>query len=254
MLSRISCPPVDSARFRIKGRVCYEENMAAGTLFRMLVGIVMPRAKSSKIFVKSGPDVRALMWATVGNDGSVMMGFPWGSTESVELVMDREVGNLSKAEIFSTEYAGTSKINFHASGSYKLSCSMGRNAASVDRVTVRGVPLAEISEPRRMVEILLPTQIPKSGHTPSETDVVLDIAGSDSLPTRCTVGCVSNSEFEKVRSNEGPMVDTSEWEAWNALASESHTWIWVLRKSRNDVLSPSKFYVTLLGDPKWAAQ
>lgn len=212
----------------------------------------MSRAKSSKIFIKNGADVHAFMWATMGNDGSVMMGFPWSSKESVELVMDKELGNLSKQNIFSTEYAGSAKINFHASGSYKLSCSMGQNATKVDRVTVIGSPLATISAPRRMAEILLPETIPNSSYCPSARDIVLDVTGSESAPIRCTVGCMSNAEFMS-RNTDDPFVDTSEWEAWNALQSTSHTWVWVLRKSREDTLVPSKFFVTLLGDPKWAS-
>lgn len=35
----------------------------------------MAKRKSSKIFIKDGDSVKVLMWAIVGNDGSVMMGF-----------------------------------------------------------------------------------------------------------------------------------------------------------------------------------
>jgi hypothetical protein len=211
----------------------------------------MSRPKSSKIFIKDGNNTNALMWATVGTDDSVMMGFPWSSTESVELVMDKELGSLRKEEIFSTEFAGSSKINFHRSGSYKLSCEMGKNESSTDRVTVEGTPLANISTPLRMAEILIPSKIPNSKYQPTKKDIILDITEINSAPTRCTIGCMNNAEFKKLLNNEGPMVDTSAWEAWNVLATESHTWVWVLRKSKNDLHYPSKFFVTLLGNPKW---
>lgn len=213
----------------------------------------MPRPKSSKIFIKNGADVRPLLWATVGPDGSVMMGFPWSSTESIELVMDKELGNLKKEEIFCTEYAGSSKISFHPSGHYKLSCMTGRTATKIARTTVIGPPLTEITTPRRMAELLLAENIPPSEYRPSGIDIVLDITGSDSAPTRCTIGCMSKPEFEKHRNVDGAFVDTSACEAWNALESDSHTWVWVLRRSRSDTLLPKKFYVTLLGDPMWPA-
>lgn len=211
----------------------------------------MSRPPSSKIFVKNNNEINALMWASVAHDDSVMMGFPWSSTESVEMIMDKELGNLKKEEIFTTAYAGSSKINFHSSGSYKLSSKMGINESSIDRVTVVGTPLAEITTPQRMAEILLPSVIPGSKYKPTKNDIVIDISGTDLELTRCTIGCMSNAEFDVLCSIDGPMVDTSEWEAWDILVTASHTWIWVLRRSRDDLYNPNKFYVTLLGNPKW---
>ena len=213
----------------------------------------MSRPKSSKIFVKNDKEIKALMWATVAPDDSVMMGFPWGSTESVEMVMDKELGNLKKEEIFTTAYSGSSKINFHRSGSYKLSSKMGVNESSIDRATVVGTPLAEITTPLRMAEILIPSDIPNSKYKPTKKDIIIDISKPKLELTRCTIGCMSNAEFEILCGKNGPMVDTSEWEAWNILATESHTWIWVLRKSKDDLYKPTKFYVTLLGNPKWGS-
>ncbi len=192
------------------------------------------------------------MWATVANDESVMMGFPWSSSEKVELIMDKERGDLAGDDIFQETFTGNSKINFHASGNYKLMSKVGSSADLLDRATVTGTPLKDISAPQRMAEIIIPEELPVTNHRPSDKDIVIDITGCSSQPTRCTVGCMSNEHFNSLPKSDNPMVDTSEWEAWNILSTQTHTWIWVIRRSRNDHSNTSKFYVTLLGDPKWA--
>ena len=214
----------------------------------------MAKPKSSKVFIKKGDAVKAFMWAIVGSDGSVMMGFPWESEEAIALVMDKELGNLRKEDLVTEGYTGKSKISFHKSGHFKLNCRMGKTEEAIDRVTVTGPPFEEIKEPNKLAELLLPEDLPNSNYSPSDRDIVIDITDADSFPTRCTISCVGNKEFEVLTKKDYRFVDTSLWEASNALENETHTWIWTLRKSKDDSSYADKVYVTLLGSPKWGVE
>ena len=214
----------------------------------------MAKPKSSKIFVKNSDNVLAFMWAIMGSDGSVMMGFPWESKEAIALVMDEELGNLNRKDLVTEGYTGKSKISFHKSGHYKFNCRMGKTEDAIDRVTVTGIPFDKIQSPQRLAELLLPEKLPKSSYSPSERDIVIDITGIDSPPSRCTISCIEKSEFEVLRQNKINFVDTSLWEASNALESDTHTWVWTLRKSKADKSYSDKVYVTLLGSPKWGVE
>ncbi len=191
------------------------------------------------------------MWAIVGSDGSVMMGFPWESNEAIALVMDEELGNLKKEDLVTEGYTGKSKISFHKSGHYKFNCRMGKTEEAIDRVTVTGPPFDKIKSLHRLAELLLPKELPKSNYSPTDRDIVIDVTGADTLPTRCTISCIDNDEFKKLIETNNRFVDTSIWEAWSGLENDTHTWVWTLRRSINDESYADKVYVTLLGSPKW---
>lgn len=214
----------------------------------------MAKSRSSKIFVKNGDDIRVLMWAVVGSDGSVMMGFPWESNETVALVMDENFASIKMEDLVTKGYIGKSKISFHKSGHCKFICRMGKDEESIDRVTVTGPPFEDISSPHRMAELLLPHELPNSNYCPTDRDTVIDVTGSYTLPTRCTIACVGNDEFKNIIEKDSRFVDTSIWEAWNALENDNHTWVWTLRRSRDDVRFADKVYVTIPGRPKWGVE
>ena len=214
----------------------------------------MAKPKSSKVFIKNGSDVKALMWAIVGSDGSVMMGFPWESKEAIALVMDEELGNLRQEDLVTEGYTGKSKISFHKSGRFKLNCRMGKTEEAIDRVTVTGPSFDEIKSPYRLAELLLPEKLPNSKYSPSERDIIIDVTDADSPPTRCTISCVRNKEFKLLTQKDFRFVDTSLWEASNALETDTHTWVWTFRKSKDDKSYADKVYVTLLGSPKWGVE
>jgi len=214
----------------------------------------LAKPKSAKVFIKNGSDVKAFMWAIVGSDGSVMMGLPWESEEAIALVMDEELGNLRQEDLVTEGYTGKSKISFHPSGQYKFNCRMGKTKEAIDRVTVTGPPFDEIKSPHRLAELLLPEELPNSGYSPSERDIIIDVTDADSSPTRCTISCVGNKEFEVLTQKNFNFVDTSLWEASNALETDTHTWVWTFRKSKDDSSYFDKVYVTLLGSPKWGVE
>ena len=79
----------------------------------------------------------------------------------------------------------------------------------------------------------------------------MDVTNAESLPTRCTISCIGNDEFKKLCMEKIRVVDTSIWEASQALENDSHTWIWTFRRSKEDSKYADKFYLTLFGAPKW---
>ena len=214
----------------------------------------MARPKSAKVFLKNGADTKAFMWAIVGSDGTVMMGFPWESKEAIALVMDEELGNLTKEDLVTEGYTGKSKISFHKSGHFKHNCRMGKTEEAIDRVTVTGPSFDEIKSPHRLAELLLPEELPSTNYSPSDRDIIIDITDADSLPTRCTISCAGNKEFGALIHKNCQIVDTSLWEASNALETDTHTWIWTFRKSKNDSSYADKVYFSLFGSPKWGVE
>lgn len=214
----------------------------------------MPKQKSSKVFLRNGDNEKVFMWAIVGSDGSVMMGFPWETNEDLALVMDEELGDLKREDVVSQGYTGRSKISFHKSGHFKLNSRMGKTEEAIDRITVKGPSFDEIITPVRLGELLLPESIPDSNYKPTERDIIIDITDVESLPTRCTISCISNEEFRKINFDNKRIVDSSIWEASHALDNDTHTWMWTFRKSKDDKKYADKIYVSLLGSPKWGIE
>jgi hypothetical protein len=214
----------------------------------------MPKQKSSKIFLKNGDVEKVFMWTIVGSDGSVMMGFPWETNEDLSLVMDEELGDLKREDVVSDGYTGRSKISFHKSGHFKFNSRMGKTLEAIDRITVKGPSFDEITTPLRVAELLLPESIPDSNYKPTDRDIVIDVTDAECLPTRCTISCIENEEFKKLKIENKRVVDTSIWEASHALENDSHTWMWTFRKSKDDSGYADKIYVTLLGSPKWGIE
>lgn len=209
------------------------------------------KPKAAKIYIRAGDNLHSFMWANVGPDGSVMLGFTFAGNEEVELVLDDKMGELRRPHILTLENVGQSKISFHSSGQYKLSSQMGKATDSVDRATVEGPKLADITEPRRMVELLLPKSLPKTSKSPGELDIVLDATSAPEMPLRCTISCMRKDYFEKAIKNDEKFVDTSVWEYVHALEYENQVWVWTLRASRNDEAYLDRIGIFLIGPVKW---
>lgn len=211
----------------------------------------MARPKSSKVYIRSGRHLYALMWAKIAGDGSVMLGFPFDGKEDIELILDEELGELRPNAIITREAICRPKINFHASGQYKLTVQIGKDSKAIDRATVQGPKLEDISEPRRMAEMLLPRMLPKADEQPTDLDIVLDATGCPDMPLRCTISCMSKEVFPKILERGGRIVDTSVWECVHALENATHAWVWTLRASRNDEVYVNRVLVFLIGPIKW---
>jgi len=211
----------------------------------------MARPKSAKIYIRRGENLYSFMWANVGPDGSVMLGFSFHGKEEVELVLDKELGELRPPAVVTKETIGRPKMSFHSSGHYKLTAEMGKNLDAVDRATIEGPRLTDIIDPRRMVELLLPKMLPEATENPTELDIVLDATSSPDMPLRCTISCMSKGRLASIVEKNEKFVDTSVWEFVHALENDTHEWVWTLRGSRNDEVYFDRFGIFLLGDVKW---
>jgi hypothetical protein len=209
--------------------------------------------RSSKIFIRRGCETVEFMWADVLKDGSIAMGLLADAIEEVAFAIDAVRGEIRAPDLATERILGRPKITFHSSGKYKLSGRMGLDTATLDRATVEGPPLAELSAPRRMLEVLLPRKLPESRLTPQAADIVVTADSDDELPLRCTISCMAKEEAQRIldRGSNTLFVDTSVWESTGALESASHVWTWTLRASGSDRHVPDRVYMMLLGPVKW---
>lgn len=193
------------------------------------------------------------MWADTARDGSVMMGVYGSSSyqQSVEKIISKE-GELNPEkdfyEINADQLVKNTKINFHASGYYKLMNSI-KMGARIDRVTIKGLPLEKILKPRRMLEILIPKQLQNATAIPRDgKDQVVDITEFPDQPLRCTVSCMSIIEEENF-NNTKAVVNTSIIETSCLFGFKDKAWAWTLRVSKDDVISHDvMFYMFIFGD------
>jgi len=211
----------------------------------------MKRPQSAKIYIKIKKNTYDFMWANIGPDGSVMMGFCGSGSEKVNFILDKKMGHTDAAALHNCETLERPKITFHKSGHYKLSTLVGLNAQSVDRGTISGTPLSEINEPRRMMEVLLPKSLQITMSRLEYRDIVLDASQFPERPLRCTISCIASEHFHKIMESNSFFVDTSDYEFTRALENGEKVWAWTLRVSREDKIAPNHFHYFLQGEFQW---
>jgi hypothetical protein len=211
----------------------------------------MARAKHCRIYIERPQQLLDFMWADVSADGTVVMGFRFPGTSEVELVLDKELGELRSPQVITTRVVGDLKLSFHATGQYKLTALMGKTRDSMDRATVVGPKLSDIDEPRRMAEILLPADLPAATKQITENDISLEVTTAPPGPLRCAISCMSRKKFEHIVAKGSKFVDTSIWECVHALETGEQVWSWVIRRSANETEYPKRLLVFLAGDVKW---
>lgn len=213
--------------------------------------IKMKRPKSAKIYIKLKDQICNFMWANLGPDNTVMMGFLGSGTEGIDFILDKNLGQLAADDINVVGESGYPKITFHPSGHYKLATHVGLRSQARDRCTVVGPPLSDITQPRRMVEILIPKRLSLAQNKLLDRDIVLDASDFPHRPLRCTISCMSPQTFDQLNRSGVLWVNTSECEFTEALGSDSNIWIWTLRVSREDKKAPDKFHYFIHGEIKW---
>ena len=208
-------------------------------------------AKRSRVFVKAGNDLFYLMWVQFETSGDVYMGLTAKGSGRIEQVYSPDLGKVLAKDLVGPQTDEDLKISFHASAQYKLSGLMGLNQDSLDRVTVTGPRLADISETRMMAEILLPTHIPRATCEPAANDICLDISPGPPPPHRCAIFCMPKQRYEEVLQGATKLVDTSEWECTDAFTGGSQVWAWAIRKSAKDRVISPRYFVYSPGITKW---
>lgn len=211
----------------------------------------MKRPRSSKIYIKIKREFCDFMWANVGPDSSIMIGFQGSGSEKMNFILDKNMGHVEASDIQICESLGRPKISFHESGNYKLSTSVGLNPQCMDRCTIVGTPLSEIREPRRMMEILITKSLKVTENQISGRDIVLDASQFPQRPLRCTISCISHEYFYKIMESKAFFVDTSDYEFTQALDNGKNIWAWTLRVSREDKMAPDHFHYFLFGKIRW---
>lgn len=216
----------------------------------------MKRPRSAKIYIKIKGSLCDFMWANVslGTDSSIMIGFQGSGSEKMNFILDKNIGRVDAADIQIRESLEPPKISFHESGYYKLSTSVGLHPQCMDRCTIVGTPLSEIREPRRMMEILIPTRLKVTKSQISYQDIVLDASQFPQRPLRCTISCMSHEHFYKISESKAFFVDTSDYEITQALDSRKNIWAWTLRVSSEDKMSPDHFHYFLPGEMRWGKE
>lgn len=213
----------------------------------------MERPHSAKIYIKVKEQFCNFMWANVGPDGSIMMGFQDSGSEKLNFILDKNMGLVEASDIQIHKSQGAPKVNFHKSGNYKLSTSIGRNPHCVDRCTIVGAPLSEIRETRRMMEILIPKNLNLTDSQQQNRDITLDATKFPYRPLRCTISCMSPEKFDEIMTLNVFFVDTSEYEFTQALTDGRNIWTWTLRVSREDKIAPDNFHYFIPGEIKWSS-
>ncbi len=181
-----------------------------------------------------------------------MLSFRESGTQKIYRIFDKHFGDLDHKKLFGGNVVPNPKINFHRSGQYKLSVMVGRSEDSVDRCTVLGKSLDQITKPERMLEILLPNRLRISNKSPCDRDIVLDASSFPAAKQlRCTVLCMAKGCFEEFTKHNGCIVDTSEMETYQGLEDGKMIWTFVLRVSRNDTQVSKQYFFFMPGTVRW---
>lgn len=211
----------------------------------------MARTKSSKIFIKLKDHLCDFMWANIGPDGSVMLGFFTKGDEKTILILSDE-GEIKASDIEHGKFLPNPKINFHKSGICKLTTQIGLTKGSIDRCSIIiGKPIEEIIEPKRMLEVLIPKRLKVSNRSSSDRDIILDASNFPKKPLRCTVSCMDKSVFQGIVQSNRKFVDTSVFEFVHALEYKEQAWVFTLRVSKEDISAPENYLFFIPGQIKW---
>jgi hypothetical protein len=210
----------------------------------------MARKNYCRIYIKKDDTLFDFMWAIRTPDGSIIIGFRFPGTGEAELISDPKLGELRQPDVFTVTGEDELKISFHSSGIYKLTTKAGTDHTSIDRLTVIGSKLQSIIKPRRMSEILLPHAMPQAKKKITKNDIALDATTAPPGPLRCLIHCMSKQNFNIMEEKNIPSTTTSIWEYYSALESESHVWVWTLRRSANDSTYPNNYKVCVFGNVK----
>jgi hypothetical protein len=155
------------------------------------------------------------MWANIDQAWNVMIGFRGHASTKITEVRDSSLGTLQEGDFLAGSPASIERITFHTSGLRKMQSEIGLSPNSMDRVTLKGTPLREIREPRRLLELRIPPEVEVVDSVPEEEDVILKIRGPVPNPLFLTLFCVGETEFEGTFGTWGTgrsVFETSRWE------------------------------------------
>lgn len=191
------------------------------------------------------------MWSDLTTDQSIVIGLSNIDNGIVKEIFAPIHGHLCDDDLYKREGDVAPKFTFHVSGNYKGEGSAGIDPNSLDRPTIKGLPLNEINEPKRMLEILLPKNLCRSKYLPKQEDLILSLNPGPQIPLRCAVTCMTLSKFKAINWQNAQIFENSTWETHDALSTNTHAWVWTLGQCTSDSKFPSDFYVALIGEVRW---
>lgn len=194
------------------------------------------------------------MWANVMQDDSVMLGVSQQGKGYLKVLFDEHFGELRPPDVLERISTRPFKITFHKSGKYKMELETALPGKPYDRCTILGPRLDDISEPRRMLEVMIASgSLTPGTKALAEKDIVLDATEVKNRPLRCSIFCMSEDAFKKTSETNRQFVSTSEYECVNGLVHSGKVWAFVLRVSRQDNNIPEESIFFLPGILKWPA-
>lgn len=214
----------------------------------------MARSKSSRIYIKHRDGLCDFLWANMAKDGSIMLGFTEQGSEQTHAIFDKEPGELRAGDFIEAKPLPNPKITFHQSGYYKLTTNIGLREDTVDRCTIVGAPLKQITAPILLIEILIPNKLKLTEEKLTERDIILEAKEFPQKPWRCSIFAMQKEELFNIVESKIKFVSTSIIESTHALESEDLCLSFTLRVSNEDKSFPDKYYFFIPGEIKWGTQ
>lgn len=211
----------------------------------------MAKKNQRRIFLRDGEQLYKFMWADLTTDDSVVLGLSSTAKGEISDVYAPIHGQLSGTDFHRAEGDVPAKFTFHPTGIYKGEGGIGLNPNALDRPSIVGPPLSEILEPKRMLEILLPKSLCCAEHDPREDDLVLNFNSDPKVPLRCAITCMAISKYYTIHWENIQILEGSFWETHDALASDTHAWVWTIGQCHSERSIPPDFLVALLGSIRW---
>ena len=128
-------------------------------------------------------------------------------------------------------YEGPHKISFHSTGRYTLS-NCFEHGDDVKRLVAHGIPLTEIVEPVRMMDVIVPKRHlrPTRKSLPNTyIDLKADLRGQTHIC--CTVFCMPANILSSFGEDCVSIIRGATWESKNALSSGNNAWAFTLHDS-----------------------
>ena len=191
----------------------------------------MAKPKNARVYIKEENDRYDFLWGDGGDDGSVYFGLTGKGRQTVrQIEAGRDYVQKVSQKIFHP-YTGPHKISFHVSGQYTLANHV-EDGVDKNRLVAHGKPLLSISQPTRMMDIIVPTsqlKLTNKKLPESYIDLPADLQNNSHLC--CTVFCMPENELLEFGENCTSIIRGSTWESKNAFASGRNAWAFILHNA-----------------------
>jgi hypothetical protein len=191
----------------------------------------MVKPTNTRIYIFDGDTRYDFLWGDAHDDGSVYFGLTGRGNQKVEqITVGSDYAKDANNMVFHP-YVGPHKVSFHSSGMYTLS-NYVEHGDDVKRLVVHGIPLTEVIEPVRMMDVIVPKRhLRPTGK--SLPNVYIDLKANLREQTHfcCTVFCMPISMLSTFGEDCVSIIRGATWESKNALTSGNNAWAFTLHDS-----------------------